>query len=64
MKIEIIPVFEESLYRSKVVVHMYQQLPHLNSPKVEGPISSNMFGFSDTVSGLNLVNLHYNQSVI
>ena len=58
-----IPLFKASLSRSNVVVKMSQKLPHLNLPIGEGPKSSYMSGLDNTVSGLNLVNLEYHQSV-
>ena len=42
---------------------MSQQLPHLNFPLGERPISSNMCLLADTVSGINLVNTDYYKSV-
>ena len=42
---------------------MYQQFPHMNFSKLEGPKSSHMYGLADTGSRSNLGNIEYHQSV-
>ena len=42
---------------------MLQQSQHVNVQIVEGPITTDMFGLVDTVTGLNLVNLYYHRLV-
>ena len=42
---------------------MYQKLPHLNLPLVDGPRLSNMFGLAYIGARLNLGNIYYHQTV-
>ena len=47
-----------------MAVKITQKLLHLNLPIGEGPKSSYMSGLANKVSGLNLINLEYHQSVL
>ena len=60
---EMIPIFETYIRRSKAVVQISKQLPHLNFPIVEGQKSSYMFVLVNTGTGLNLGNLNYHRLV-